>query len=420
MRSSIWILVGFLFFSHSMVGQTPAAVQETSFPLYLEVQFDRSVKLASLKPGDVAVGKLARDVYSSDRKMFSAGSAVRLVVDHIDRRKKAMNDHWPWVIRAFAPRREKVPSFKEATISIPGFGQTALQVSLISVGTKMPLHAQTDQHHSSEHAAAMSNVHSAAPSGYGPTDSTRNPLRKTRRTLISLEARAMENDDLLSSAGSAMAGTSFAQTITVPAGTNCRVLLLNRVSSSKSHAGDAVQARLLEPVLSGKDVILSVGSLFEGTVLRTQAPRWLSRAGSLTFAFNRVTLPDGLRFPLSASLTEVDLSSGSHTKIDAEGRLHGDRSGLKWMLINGGVAGLLAKEVDDGTQLAIEAILSGATDASTAGTARIAGTVVSGVFMLTRHGRDVILPNFTSMDVTLTRPLTLVVQTASSLRPQDR
>lgn len=84
------------------------------------------------------------------------------------------------------------------------------------------------------------------------------------------------------------------------------------------------------------------------------------------------------------------------------------------MLINGGVAGGIAKEVDDGTQLAIEAILSGATDASTGGTAGIAGMIVSGVFMLSRHGRDVILPDFTSVDVTLTRPLTLAVQTVSS------
>jgi hypothetical protein len=65
--------------------------------------------------------------------------------------------------------------------------------------------------------------------------------------------------------------------------------------------------------------------------------------------------------------------------MGAEGRLHGDRPGFAWMLINGGVTAGIAKEVDDGTQLVMEAILSGATDASTAGTARIAGTVVSGI-----------------------------------------
>jgi len=81
-----------------------------------------------------------------------------------------------------------------------------------------------------------------------------------------------------------------------------------------------------------------------------------------------------------------------------------------WMLINGGVAGGIAKEVDDGTQLIAEAIISSATDASTAGTARIAGTIVSAAFMLTRKGHDVVLPNHTEMAITLNRPLTLSAQ----------
>ena len=420
MRSSIWIVVGFLlFFSHTTVGQTPPTAHANLFPLYLEVRVDRSIRVASLKSGDVVEGKLARNVYSSDRKVFSAGSTVRLVVDHIDRQPRTRNDHWPWVVQAFAPRREKVPSFREAIISVPGTGQTVLEVSLISVGTKRPIFARTDQHNHSDDTVAMIRAHSAAPSSYAATDLSSDHLHKIRRTLISLQAREAGNDTFSASIASRSRLGLFAQTM-VPAGTNCRVLLLNNVSSSKSHAGDVVQARLLEPVLSGQELTLPVGSLFEGTVLRTLPPRWLSRPGSLTFTFTRVTLPDGSWFPLSAALTEVDLSGGSHTKIDAEGRLHGERPGLKWMLINGGVAGGIAKEVDDGTQLAIEAILSGATDASTAGTARIAGMIVSGVFMLSRHGRDVILPNFSTMDVTLTRPLTLAVQTMSSSEPANR
>jgi hypothetical protein len=75
--------------------------------------------------------------------------------------------------------------------------------------------------------------------------------------------------------------------------------------------------------------------------------------------------------------------------------------------MNLGVTGGISKEVDDGTQLLIEAIVSSATDASTAGTARIAGACVSGLFMLTRHGRDVVLPKFTEMDIIFDRPVSL-------------
>jgi hypothetical protein len=41
---------------------------------------------------------------------------------------------------------------------------------------------------------------------------------------------------------------------------------------------------------------------------------------------------------------------------------------------------------------------------STAGTSRIVAACVSGVFMLTRHGRDVVLPKFSEIDITFNRP----------------
>jgi hypothetical protein len=61
--------------------------------------------------------------------------------------------------------------------------------------------------------------------------------------------------------------------------------------------------------------------------------------------------------------------------------------------------------VDDGAQLLIEALISTATDVSTAGTTRIVSSCVSGVYMATRHGRDVILPRFTEMEVSIDRPV---------------
>jgi hypothetical protein len=75
------------------------------------------------------------------------------------------------------------------------------------------------------------------------------------------------------------------------------------------------------------------------------------------------------------------------------------------MLVNIGTTAGISKEVDDVTQLIIEALISTATDASTAGTARIVSTCVSGIFMLTRHGRDVILPKYTQMKLVFNHPV---------------
>jgi hypothetical protein len=206
----------------------------------------------------------------------------------------------------------------------------------------------------------------------------------------------------------------------VPAGTVCRVLLLDDISASKSHAGDEIHARLLEPILSDSQIVIPAGSMFQGRVMKATRPRAPSRAGSLTIAFESVQLPEGQRIPVSASLASVGLTASSPVKMDREGRLHGARPGAMWMLINGGVTAGIAKEVDDGTQLIVEALISTATDASTAGTARLVGTIVSGVFMLTRKGHDVVLPNHTEMALTLNRPITFSPQSAKELSVTGR
>ena len=93
--------------------------------------------------------------------------------------------------------------------------------------------------------------------------------------------------------------------------------------------------------------------------------------------------------------------------MDSEGSIHAQSPGTARFLLDFGVSGGIAKISDDTTQLIIEAISSIATDASTAGVARIASMGATGIFLLTRHGRDVILPPYTEMDVSLSRAVSL-------------
>lgn len=133
----------------------------------------------------------------------------------------------------------------------------------------------------------------------------------------------------------------------------------------------------------------------------------LSRSGSVLLSFTAVTSPRGIPEPIAASVMGVELDRRSHTRVDPEGQLQGDRTGKAWIAMNLGVTGGISKEVDDGAQLLIEAIVSSATDVSTAGTARIAGACAAGLFILTRHGRDVVLPKFTGMHIIFDRPVSL-------------
>lgn len=345
--------------------------------LYVKIQLNGPLKVSALKPGDVVEGKLSRDVYSGDRQLFAAGSRVRLAVDKLERRRRVPNDHWPWVVNLFTPRHENYPSFRSASVSMPDGREIALEVSLISIGNEKSVHAP------------------AKPEG-----------KQKAQPTATLEARLMTTD-LVAAAPDSQLAPPQSGPATLAAGTKARIILLGGVSAGKSRPGDSFQARVVEPVRLDSRVLLPEGTLLAGKVVKSTPPRMLSRAGSLLLTFTDMTLPGAMGIPASASVTAVELDQRSHTLIDPEGKLRGDRPGKAWMLINVGVTAGIAKVVDDGTQLVVEAIVETATDASTAGSARIVAICASGLFMLTRHGRDVALPRFTEMNIMFDRPVSL-------------
>jgi hypothetical protein len=367
--------------------------------LYIKVQMARPVKMTKLLPGDVVEGSLERDVYSGDRELFTAGSHVRLTVDHLDRRRRVPNDHWPWVIKVFTPRHEKYPAFKTGTVSGPN-GETPLQVSLISESYLRGVHAQAKKN------PPVQSANEPAPVEVSKSNQPKEPKKEIAPTLV-LEASGLDNQSSTPPAPVPSDDNAPRRAETLPTGTQCKILLLTDVSASKSRPGDVLQARLLEPVLLNSHVVLPAGTVVEGKVVKQVAPRMLSRAGSLYLTFTNMTLPGGNRIPITASLATAELDRRSHTRIDSEGGLRGERPGKAWMAINLAVTAGVAKEADDGFQLIAEAIVSTATDISTAGSARIIASCSSAIFLATRHGRDVVLPRFTEMDISLDRPLSL-------------
>jgi len=379
-------------------GDLPKAATESD--LYFKVVLAQPVNMGKLKPGDFVEGTLSRDVYSSDHKLFSAGSNVRLTVDHLESRRRVPNDHWPWAIKVFLPHHEKYPVFKTARIR-QAEGESLLRVSLISAARMREIHAKAKDHKDKSGQRAADER--------GAVEVSKSSPRKPATPTLVLEGTAIEISPSTnvnkSEADSAEAASSAAETL--PVGTLCKILLLGSVSASKSKPGDVVRARLLEPVFLNSRVVLPAGSMFEGKVVKETPPRWLSRSGSLYLAFNEVALPDGNHLPIAASLAGVELDQRSHTRIDSEGKLRGEGPGKAWMAANLGVTIGLGKVEDDGLQLVIEAIVSTATDVSTAGTGRIVASCVSGLFMVTRHGRDVVLPRFTEVNISLDRPVSL-------------
>jgi hypothetical protein len=368
-----------------MVAQTatPSPQLGADYNLYVKAALNGQVKTSKLKPGDVVEGVLAQPVFSGSREFLPAGSKLRATVDKLERRKRPRNNHWPWVIQAFMPRHENYPTFQSATVTLPDGKEVPLNVSLISIGRRTSAHAMKPTGDPS------------IPTGPGKSK-TKPPL------IMTLQANSTAVAGSTESSAPAASGP-----VTLATGTGAKIILMNGVSASKSSAGDTVHARLVEPVRIGSTVVLPEGTVFEGKVVKSKKPKWLSRSGSLLLNFTNVMLPNSANLnPVVASITEAEVDPASHTKIDPEGQLKGS-TGKAWMLINIGVTAGIAKVADDGLQLLIEAVSSTATDASTAGTGRIIAICAGGIFMITRHGRDVILPQFSEMSIMLDRPLSL-------------
>ena len=104
--------------------------------------------------------------------------------------------------------------------------------------------------------------------------------------------------------------------MTIPAGMQAKVVLLDAVSASRSRLGDAFHARLIEPVSISSNVVIPAGSVLEGVVAKAQKPRMLSRSGSLLLSFTSIRNSEGAAKRIDASIAGLSLDSRSHTKID--------------------------------------------------------------------------------------------------------
>jgi len=359
----------------------------------VNVQLDQAVKFSNLKPSDKLHGTVKRDVYAGDRAVIPAGSPVDLTVVNIERRRRPRTDRWPWAIRLFVPRHINYPSSLSAVVSLPDGSSLPLPVSLVMVAHEVSLTEPSK-------GKAQRKDAKHAPHANGEKAADGPALVLAADSPIKGASNFQESDS-----------GSPTEPGTVAAGTVAHVVLLGGLRASKSHAGDAFTVRLAEPVRVDSKVVLPEGVLIRGRVVRSVPPRWLSRPASLSLSFTQVKLPAGGAATIVASPSAAVVDRTSGLRMDSEGSLKAASTSRARLLMDLGVAGGIAKVTDDTFQLIAEALVSTATDASTAGSAKIIAAAVSGFYLLTRHGRDVSLPAYTRMDISFDRPALLQART---------
>jgi len=169
-------------------------------------------------------------------------------------------------------------------------------------------------------------------------------------------------------------------------GPRARLILAGEVSS-KLPSGSLFRAELDGPVSMNGQVLLPVGTIFEGHI-ESKPARRLMRPGSLFMTFDRVILPNGEIQPANLHLVS---SESAAVKADSEGMLYPTVSKKRLAIQLGGTA-LTAKFADDLAEAA------GGTAVGT-GAARFVGLGAAATFFALQKGREVKLHRGEKLEV---------------------
>jgi hypothetical protein len=113
---------------------------------------------------------------------------------------------------------------------------------------------------------------------------------------------------------------ALAQT-SLPTGTALKMKLETTLATFSSHAGDAFQARVTEPVVVDGKTVIPIGTTVQGRVTNTSEPRRIAGKPTIALFPETVVLPNGDRFMLNATLVDTSVHRG--TDVNNEGQFKG-------------------------------------------------------------------------------------------------
>jgi hypothetical protein len=147
----------------------------------------------------------------------------------------------------------------------------------------------------------------------------------------------------------------------LPAGTVVKMRLEAGVTTAANKPGDTFSGRVTEDIFYQGRVVVPVGSSVRGTVTKVDEKRRIKGRSVLELRPEYVTLPDGSRYVLVASISGTDQQSG--TKVDNEGRIKSasmdKRDKIEIAAATGGGAGFGALVAHSGKGALIGAVIGG-------------------------------------------------------------
>jgi hypothetical protein len=191
-----------------------------------------------------------------------------------------------------------------------------------------------------------------------------------------------------------------AQKITIPAGSVLHCRLTQTVTTQLNVQGDPFAANVSEPLMIDGHSVIPVGAKIEGRIAQVQRPGHFKGVGEMRLAAEKVVMPDGATFPISAILTAVYGAEGATVKGD-EGGVHGPNARVRNIEEIGagmGGGGLVGTLFGGLTGMVVGGAIGGA-----------AGFVDT----VRRRGPELALPVGTQLNYQLTRELEIEPQMAT-------
>lgn len=194
-----------------------------------------------------------------------------------------------------------------------------------------------------------------------------------------------------------MSAAAMAQT-SLPTGTAVKMKLDTTLATFSSKAGDPFSARVTEPVVLDGKTVIPVGATVEGRVTRSTEPRRIAGKPTIAIFPENLTLPNGDRFMLNATLVDTNARRG--TDVNTEGQFKGaghDGKDLTEIGMGTGGGMLVGGLIGGGKGL----LIGGAV-----------GATVTVAHWLGKH-RSATLPAGTELVMELNRPMTMTTATVT-------
>ena len=189
-------------------------------------------------------------------------------------------------------------------------------------------------------------------------------------------------------------GPAKAENYTLWAGTELQFRLSETLTTSRNHGGNRFSAVVNHAVMLNGQTLIPAGSLVEGRIMQVKRPGRFRGVGRMRITPDRISLPSGRSYEVSAELVGVYMAEGVRVGDD-EGTLKGPSSHRR-DAIGAAVGGTVGAGVG---------ALSGAV-----GTGLLGGAVVGWVSRFATRGQDLVLPAGTELAFELTRPVQISQQ----------